>query len=122
MAENGLKSVLPWVGVMVLFFGASSTAGVALWRIDASDKSIETLTSSVAARFSAERSMRMAQVDDLEESMDEIEDLVDQIEKQQLLKDGQSALTIQQIKGKVDMQDEKLDTIIEWIEEQRRSQ
>ena len=75
-SENGVSKLLPYVGVLVLFFGAASSSGVALWRIDAQAEEIK----------------------DLGQSVDENEDAIELIQRRLIERQGQVELDVQSIK------------------------
>ena len=97
MSGGTVKSLLPYVGVLVLFFGAASTSGVALWRIDAQAEEIEKI----------------------EEGMDEIEDEVENIDRLIIQRQGAVDLRTQRIELQQTQQGEKLDEIIRLLRQER---
>ena len=93
---NGLKSVLPWVGVLALFFGAASTSGVALWRIDAQAEELV----------------------DQSESIDELEEDVELIQRQLIQRQGEVELRTQRIEIEQKQQGDTLDEILRLLQQQ----
>lgn len=92
---NPFAKILPWVGVFVLGLGAASSSGVALWRIDAQAQDIE----------------------DHSESIDEVEDAVEVIQRQLIERQGQVELRTQRIEIEQNIQSQKLDEQSETLDE-----
>lgn len=119
MQARDMMIFFPALGALVV---VSGTAYVALDNINDIKVEQERQKNSVAAQFSAERSVRMAQVQDLEESMDDTEDEVEELEKLLLQNNGDIKLTIQKIETQQGQLSEQMKTMIELMKAQMRDQ
>lgn len=85
-----VKSMLPYVGVLVLFFGAASTSGVALWRLDAQAETIKKQ----------------------EEELEELEDVLNALDRAIITRQNSVDLRTQRIELEQKGQSEDLEEIL----------
>ena len=97
---DGLNKILPWVGVVVLGFGAASTSGVALFRIDAQAEEIQ----------------------DISESVDENEEDIEAIQRLLIQRQGQVELDLQRIETMQNQQGMTLEEIKALLQQLNRNQ
>lgn len=78
MAEpTGLRALLPWVGVVAMMLGVASSAGVALFKIDA----------------------QAGEIEKLEHELEETEDIIEEIQRLLIQRQGEVKLDVQRIEN-----------------------